>query len=139
VQALTGEPLHDPAGRRDEPKISEALLDKMKAMGWPAEQLAKLRRKGATSDSRVVVEVEPELWDAFRVFRLVHDSQWRRQTLETANGFVTMRQSLDYTAVAAVAKDLGVGGEGFWEQVGAMEMQALAIYRRREMQASRKR
>jgi hypothetical protein len=133
-----GERLHDRT-ETGGPKLSEALLAQFEAMNARPEQLAKLRSKAEPTQGPVTVDIEADVWDAFRVFRLVFISQWRRETFVAGKKIISTRHGLDYTAIAAVAGGVGVpASEAFWEQIAAMETIALGIHRTREAAALRR-
>lgn len=136
MRALLGE---RPRGLR--PKINAALLADMEAMGAPPEQLDRLRPKAEPENQARVVEVEPELWDAFRVFRLIEPSQWRKETVLAGKTLITLRHSLDYGVIPGLAQSIGIQlGEQTWEQIGAMQDVARVIYAdRQRMELARRR
>jgi hypothetical protein len=110
--------------------IREQLLTDLEAMNASPEQLAKFQAKAGPGDN--AIGVEPENWNVFRLFRQMHRSQWRRQTVVAGRNIATRTYGLEFSALAPIASALCIElSEELLDQLREMEDQALTIFDKR--------
>lgn len=115
--------------RGPERNIDEEIIAQMEAMGAKAEEIAALRARNGETAKDHVVEVVPEIWNAFRVFRLVQRSQWRCTVASDGKYLKRFRTGLDYSALPVAAGACGVAlDEATLGYIGDMEAVALGIF-----------
>ncbi len=108
--------------------MDEETIAELRRMGVSEKKLTKARAKNREQK----IEVEPENWNAVRVF-IALQTQWHYQPRSNGKVSLLSRTGLDYTAVPVVcsahALDLD---EELLTQIRALESESLAIYAERD-------
>jgi hypothetical protein len=121
-----------------EAKITGETVADLKAWKVSPARIAAMEAKAKGSEQPDVVEVEPENWDAFRIFRQMQ-TQWRQQTVLAGNKLVTLRTGLDYSGMPAIASALRiVPDQAVMDAIRAMEAEAINIHSDRQQAALRR-
>lgn len=104
------------------------------------EKIAAVRATAKSKDDEGhVVEIEPENWDAFRLFRRML-TQWHTQSVVAGTKLVTVKTGLNYAALAVIRDELGIApSQHTIDAIGLMEAEALVIHQRRETAQLRRR